>query len=271
MSAEKRAIGDIRSDAAAELFLVGAGVCFPDQLTSEALEALRRSRAILTIVPQTALRDLTPTLLSKCVTLWHLYEPLRPRAENYRAVVDSVLDRAKEGGTTSWLTPGHPLVFDSVSEGLRREAPPLGITVHVLPAVSCIDTILADVGYEPANGLVIHEATVVVAGRIPLNPDLAAILLQIGVFGTNMPRLTGSEPMPELAPLRDHLLRFFPPEHRVAFVRSRWSSQSPGSVEWTPLARMLEVMKQRVDGTTLFVPRLDRRGLVEQTAAAATP
>jgi hypothetical protein len=189
--------------------------------------------------------------------------------ENYRAVVDVVLAQAKEGGTISWLTPGHPLVFDSVSEGLRREAPALGIAVRVLPAVSCIDTILTDVGYEPANGVLIHEATAVVAGQIPLNPELAAILLQIGVFGTDKPRLTGREPLPELAPLRDHLLRFFPPEHRVAFVRSRWSSQSPGSVVWTPLNQMLTVPKQVVDGTTLFVPRLDRCGLVEETATDA--
>lgn len=253
----------IHQDRGGELILVGAGVCFPEQLTCEGLEALRRSQAILTIVPEKALNDLPSELLAKCTTLWHLYQQGRPRSENYRAVIDAVLERARVGDTISWLTPGHPLVFDSVSEGLRREAPTLGIAVQVLPAVSCIDTILADVGYEPANGVVIHEATAVVARDIALDPNLATILLQIGVFGTDMPRLTGREPLPELAPLRDHLLRFLPPEHEVAFVRSRWSAQSPGSVEWTSIDQMLMVPKQRVDGTTLFIPRTDRRGLVD--------
>jgi hypothetical protein len=119
--------------------------------------------------------------------------------------------------------------------------------------------------YYPAIGLLVHVATAVVAQSISLDPRLAVILLQIGVFGTDYPRLSGSEPLPDLTPLRDHLLRFYSPDLEVAFVRSRWSSRGKGTIAWTTITRMLEVRKELVDGTTLFIPRADYRGLALST------
>jgi len=249
------------SDTRGSLVLVGAGVHFPDQLTAEALDALASSRMVLTIVPDVVLRALPATLREKCTPLWHLYEPNRKRAENYRTVIEAVMSALKEGGKISWLTPGHPLVFDSVSEGLRARAHAEGVSVEIVPGISCIDTVLADVGYEPANGLVVHEATAVVEQGIALDPRLATILLQLGVFGTALPRLTGKEPLPDFAPLRDHVLRFYPDETRVAFVRSRWS-QPAGTVVWVTLNEMLNVTREYVDGTSMFISRADHRGLL---------
>lgn len=244
-----------------EVILVGAGVSFPDHLTAEALGALGQSRKIFTIVPDEYVSQLPSDLREKCVSLWHLYDPSRKRRENYKDVIETIAGNLVGGSSIAYLTPGHPLIFDSVAEGLRLRASVGGFAIRIIPGVSCIDTILADVGYEPANGLVIHEATVVVAQGLPLDADMATILLQLGVFGTEYPRLSGEDPLPDLSSLRDHICRYYPADLQVAFVLSRWGIYGKCSVAWTPLNSMLEVRKELIEGSSLFIPRADYRGL----------
>ena len=247
--------------ASADLLIVGAGVNFPEQLTAEALEALTCCEAIFTIVPPASLGQLPSHVRQKCVSLWPVYEAGRKRRKNYEAAVEAIWQRIAAGQTIAYLTPGHPLVFDSVSEGLRLRAAADGFRVRVVPGISCIDTILADVGYEPANGLVVHEATAVVQQKIPLDARFAFILLQLGVFGTDYARLSGEEPLPDLAPLQEHVRTYYPSGMAVAYVRSRWGASSPGSVTWTKVDSMVDIPKELVDGTSLFIPRADYRGL----------
>jgi uncharacterized protein YabN with tetrapyrrole methylase and pyrophosphatase domain len=245
----------------AEVVLVGAGVQFPEQLTTEALEALRRSRAIFTIIPEATVSRLPVDLCDKCVSLLRLYDPFRKRRDNYKDAIETIARRVMKNESIAYLAPGHPLVFDSVSEGLRLRALADGFAIRIVPGVSCIDTILADVGYEPANGLIVHEATAAVFERLPLDARLAAILLQVGVFGTDYPRFSGKEPFPDLSALRDHISRYYPSDIKMAFVRSRTSLDGQSSVAWIPLHSMLDVRKELVDAS-LFIPRADYRGLV---------
>jgi precorrin-6B methylase 1 len=238
------------------LYLVGAGVSFPEHLTLQTVEILRSCTRICSNLPEPDLDRLGRDLQSKCQSLWPLYQENRDRADNYRDVAQAVVDAAAAAPPVAWLTPGHPLIFDSVSQTLLAAGPALGWNVQVVPAISCIDTILAEVGYDPANGLLVYEAHALVRQALPLIPTFATLLLQPSAFGSDATHYSTSW-SPNLAPLRDHLLRFYQPTYPCAFVRSVSLHGGPGQIYWIELGNMTSAPFDAVAGSTLYVPPAD--------------
>jgi hypothetical protein len=240
-------------EAKPRLYLVGAGVSFPEHLTAQTIEILRECKRICSNLPQADLDTLSEDLRSKCQSLWSLYQENRDRADNYRDVAHAVIDATAAAPPVAWMTPGHPLMFDSVSQTLLEAGRSLGWNVQVVPAISCIDTILAEVGYDPANGLLIYEAHGLVMQRLPLIPSFATLLLQPSAFGSDVTHYS-TEWSPNLAPLRDYLLRFYQAQYECAFVRSASPQSGPAQIFWIELGKLASAPFDVIAGSTLFVP-----------------
>ena len=144
-----------RPDQKPRLYLLGAGVSFPEHLTLQTLDILGACNRICSNLPQSDLDLLPNDLRIKCRSLWPIYQENRNRSDNYEDVSRAVLEAADNEPPVAWLTPGHPLIFDSVSQSLLKSGRDRGWNVQVTPAISSIDTILAEVGYDPANGLLV--------------------------------------------------------------------------------------------------------------------
>jgi hypothetical protein len=235
------------------LYLMGAGVSYPEQLTLESIEIMSSCTRICSNLPQSSLDRFPAHLRSKCQSLWPLYQEERKRADNYEDVAQAVIEATAATPPVAWLTSGHPLIFDSVSQYLLEAGRLRGWNIRVVPAISCIDTILAEVGYDPANGMVVYEASGLVIRRLPLIPSFATLLLQPSAFGSEVTHYS-AEWSPNLAPLRDYLLRFYGPKHRCAFVRSYSLLGGTAQIYWTDLAQMALSPFEAVAGSTLFVP-----------------
>jgi tetrapyrrole methylase family protein/MazG family protein len=237
----------------ADLYILGAGVWFPEHLTGQTIRILTACKRICSNLPQEDLDSLPPGLRAKCTSLWQLYQENRDRSENYKMVAQAVLDAVAVERPVAWMTPGHPLIFDSVSQALLELAPQQGWKVEVVPAISCIDTVLAQLGYDPAGGLVVYEATSLVGQKLPLLPWFATLLLQPSAFGSSLTHYS-SRWTPDLTPLRDHLLNFYPATHRCAFVRSYSPRVGPSQVSWWELGNLTSAEFDVLAGTTLFIP-----------------
>jgi precorrin-6B methylase 1 len=241
----------INSDA--DLYLVGAGIAFPDHLTLQTIEILSRCEEVYTNLPDNQLHALPPDLRAKCVSLWSLYRDKRDRRENYSDVVEAIIGRAMSVRPFGWMTPGHPLVFDSVSQALMKAGEQRGWQVQVVPGISSLDTILAEVGYDPAHGLIVYEAHALVKDNVPILADLAALLLQPGAFGSDLAQLSGLW-RPDLVPLREYICRFHPSGHECAFV---WSSHGGGGrhkIWWCKAAELESIPEEALGNSTLFIP-----------------
>jgi hypothetical protein len=151
------------------------------------------------------------------------------------------------------MTPGHPIVFDSVSQTLLKAGQARGWRVSVIPGISSIDTILAELGFDPAGGLLIHEATSFVRGKLVLPIEAAALLLQPSAFDSDVAHYV-DDWRPDLTPLRDHLLQYHKPGHACAFVRSPEDESSVARVHWLPLAELQTVPTNALRGSSLFIP-----------------
>lgn len=237
-----------------DLYVLGTGVAFPGHLSIETIEVLEKCSVILTNLPQTHLSQLPADLRAKSRSLWEFYEEGRNRSENYRRVVEEVLRTTESNRPTAWLTPGHPLIFDSVSDALLVQGRAQGWTVCMLPAISCLDTVLSEVEYDPARGLFIFEATSLVRRNVGIPPETAVLLLQPSVFNIDQALNSLDCKGPDLSLLRDHLLRFYGDTHPTAFVRSasRWSG--PAQITRCELGKIANVPFPVLAGTTMFIP-----------------
>ena len=243
--------GCARADA--DLYLLGAGVSFPDHLTIQTLDILSICEEVYTLLPNDRLDALPKDLRTKFVSIWSLLRDKRARSENYKDVTNAVIDRATLVRPFGWMTYGHPLVFDSVSQSLIKAGKERGWRVRVVPSISCLDTILADVGYDPARGLMVYEAYSLVKHDVPISTSLATILLQPSAFGTNRAHVTGTW-RPDLVPLRDHIRQFHASDHECAFVISSNRGDGQRRICWRKLGDLDSIPTEALGNSTLFIP-----------------
>jgi hypothetical protein len=244
---------DAGQAASVDLYVMGAGVSFPQHITIQTLRILQACKQICSNLPQSDLDLLPDDLRSKSMSFWPLYQENRDRDRNYNDVAEAVLAATARERPVAWLTPGHPVIFDSVTQMLLTTAPQRGFKITVIAAISCIDTILAQLGYDPADGLAIYDATSLVMRDLPPVTWTASLLFQPSAFGS-MHTHYSTRWTPDLSPLRDHLLKFYPAEHPCAFVRSGSPQSGPDQVSWCAIGDMTSASFDIIAGTTMFVP-----------------
>lgn len=237
-----------------QLFIVGTGLRFPEHLTLEAMEVLEASERIFTLLGTSQIAQLPEPLSVKCISIWDCYREDRCRPETYDEVINIVREGITTEDNTSWLTFGNPRVFDSVTEGLIEGAISSGTEVVVVPAISALDTILIDVGYDPANGLQVYDATCLVLYQVPLLNSIGLILFQPSVFGSIYPRMHEDSPLPDFSPLVKHLLQYYPIDHQVIFVRSPESLDERPSLKTYTVGSLSSVGGGHLNGSSLFIP-----------------
>ena len=238
------------------IVIVGSGIKVPAQLTIEAVAALEHSSEIWTNLPEPEHAELVQHIGRGVNSLWPFFHSDRPRIDNYRDIVAHIISRAACLPSVAYLTQGHPLVLDKVTTELLRHGQQAGIAVSVLPGISSLDTILADVQYEPARGLQIFDATNFVRAGLAVDARAGLLLLQPGVFGIDTPRTTSDAPPPDIGPLRDVLCKIYPPGHPAILVRSATASMKARQFP-TTVGGLTSVPPAMLTWSTLWIPPAD--------------
>jgi hypothetical protein len=239
-----------------DVYLVGCGMRMPNDFTLEMLAVLKRCKRVFGVPPIHAPEFGVPRMES----LLSCYGPDKNRHKTYREMLERVLDAAAQDSPVALATYGSPMVGTFVAHRIIEEAPRRGLTVHVTNAVSSFDGIWADFNIEPFMGFQIWEASTFVKLGVEPDPLTNLLLPQAPIFGVSkgpdMATLT-METSSTVSALRDHLLRFYPSEHPVHFIKtgSGSGSRSVSSIIETLALADLD-HPGRHQASTLLVPRL---------------
>lgn len=253
-----------RADVAGEpqLFVIGLGVKIPDHATLEAQSAISDCKRVYSIVQEPPNLWLPSSAQStEVIDVMGMYNEGALRTDNYERVAKTIIEALNETRPIGYVTYGNPLAYDSVAQNLVSHATQAGLPFQVVAGISSIDTLLCDLGRDMAPGLQIYEASWLVAAQIPLQADIAVILVQLGAFGSVRTHYREPPSPVALAGLVTYLARFYPPSHGVFVVRSASRTDRQGGVRAVALGDLCSARTEEILNASLYVPAVRQPGL----------
>ncbi|MBN2798237.1 MAG: hypothetical protein JXX28_03755 [Deltaproteobacteria bacterium] len=247
-----------------DILIAGLGISPSEHLTAETERCLRQCREVLYLDTGPVTKALLERLVPVATPLYaQAYVPGRPRLSGYHLMAARVVEAALDRGPVAFAVQGHPLVYVHAPVLIRRMAQALGLEVRLLPAISSLDTLFAELWLDPASeGLQVYEATDLLLRRRPLQPDVPALIWQVGNLETRLHTTRRSRPE-RLRRFVDHLAQWYPLDHKVTVYFSSPHPLVQTLAEVVALGELASIAGALHPGVTLYLPPVQRRPVVD--------
>lgn len=243
-----------------DIWIAGLGVQTATQVTREVEQAIRDSREVLYLDTGVATRQFLSELCPRVTSLYEeSYREEHSRVGAYAHMAERVIGAALDHPPVTFAIHGHPLVAAQPPFQVMELARARGLRVRVLPAVSALDTIMADLRLDPvAHGIQMYEATDLLLRRRPLQNDVPALIWQIGPLETclHTMRVSRAERFDRFTA---HLRWFYPPRHEVLAIYCAPHTLMAPSVLRFALEDMGRHAQKIHNGFSLYIPPVTAR------------
>jgi precorrin-6B methylase 1 len=172
------------SGARGSLTVVGTGYRLAGQITPEALTCIRRADRLFHVtdsITAAQLKQVNPSAES----LRDCYSVGGSRMRSYRKMVQRMLAPVREGLKVCTAFYGHPGVVVYAGHEAIRIARREGHHAEMLPGISALDCLIADVGVDLALGCQSFDATDFLARKRKIDLHANLILWQIVSIGVS--------------------------------------------------------------------------------------
>ncbi|MDQ6766712.1 MAG: SAM-dependent methyltransferase [Candidatus Eremiobacteraeota bacterium] len=235
---------------AGALTIVGSGIQTGRDITRAASDCVRQADKVLYLATERVTTTWLRELNASAESLHRFYGVDKPRQRTYAEMVDYILSFVRAGRNVCVVCYGHPGVFaDPMHESIRvarRE----GFRARLLPAISSIDWLYADLAVDPAQGCQIYEAADFLTRRPRFDPTSGLVLLQVGIiWEMNYPAKCNSDGFCKLAA---YLAHTYDPDHEVVIYEAAQYSISDPSIQRIQLKMASRVVLSLA--STLYVP-----------------
>lgn len=249
---------------AGRLSVVGAGIRYAGQLTTETRNLIQNADQVFALVTDGFTLKWLAELNPRLTSLQHHYRVGRQRDESYRAMVDEVLASVRNGLRTCAIFYGHPGVYVWPSHEMIRRAHDEGYVAKMFPAISAEDCLIADLDVDPAaSGWQSYEAMDFLLYGRQIDPSAALVLWQVGALGDHRRRSFVSQ-RHWVQSLVDRLQRWYPSGHEVVLYEAAAFPLDETRMEIVMLEVLADATLNPI--TTLYLPpatapELDRERL----------
>jgi precorrin-6B methylase 1 len=179
--AEAPAVGEVRRGS---LTVVGTGIDAASQLTPGARGAIEGADEVFYLLADSVAALRIEALNPRASSLDRFYGPTKARRETYAEVVETIVGAVMRGARVCAVLYGHPGISALPGHRAVARVRAAGLPARMLPAVSALDSLVADLGHDPVtSGLQTYEATYFFVRRPPVDPHATLVLLQVGMLG----------------------------------------------------------------------------------------
>jgi len=255
---------------APDVTIVGLGLVPPDDVSPVVDRALRRANEVLFVEAGPATEAWLQQRCDRVTPLFsQVYVRDGARTGAYRRMAAETVAAALDHAPVVFGMSGHPVVGALAPFLIRDLCAVLGLSVAVLPGLSSVDALLGDLWVDPfVHGLQIYEATDLLLRGRALQPDVPALVAQVGNLGRGTYTLRHVDEG-LLARLVALLVQSHGAAHEVAVCFASPHPLVRGTQVWVTL----EALPTRRDllhpGVTLFVPAAVGRPIVAPDIAEA--
>lgn len=193
-----------------QLNLVGLGPGDMQYLTFQAWEVLKQSNIIFVRegehhpVPK-ALRENG----LKVVSLGPLYKIGMSYFEIYELMADIVIKAVELYSNTTYAVPGNIFVFELACKLIKERAKTEGISLKCVPGISSIESVYAELGIDPVDGMHIISGKQLAASKRYV-PEIPSIVVQ--------PFLWDGSEYYGIQRLKTALMEYLPSNHPITIV-----------------------------------------------------
>ncbi|KTD17920.1 SAM-dependent methyltransferase [Legionella jordanis] len=164
------------------LTIAGTGIKFLAHLTTEVKGIIKSSSCVLYLLNEPAMKHWVLNNSKISFSLDEIYYSCEKRIDAYEKIVQVVLSYAGKYNDLVLLIYGHPLVFSSVAMKLIEQCSNSEMQLSVLPGISALDCLLADLRIDPAGaGLQCYDATLFINKNVEYSSSAHLILWQIAI------------------------------------------------------------------------------------------
>lgn len=170
----------------AHLSVLGLGLRCPEQVTQRAWKAMQQADQLFFISDHLEKQSWLAQLNPNYYDLMVHYGKGKLRRDTYQEMADKVLECLRAGKNAALLSYGHPLVFCDPSRLAIEQTQEEGFSLEILPGISSIDCLLADLRVDVQNfGMQIYEGHDLLLHGLKPDPKCSQIVFQVPSLGDN--------------------------------------------------------------------------------------
>lgn len=239
-----------------QLICVGTGMRMAGQITPLAQSYIENADVVVSAVPNIFTREWIQSIAKDFICVLDHYDDCKVdgknRSDTYRRMADTILAQVRLGKTVCAAFYGHPGIFACIAHIAIKDARAEGYRAEMLPGVSALDCLVADLGLDPGRmGLQSFEATQFMIYQRRIDPTALLVLWQPFLAGElSMKRF---ESTPErIQVLVDKLARDYPLDHEVILYEAATTPFETTRIERLALHELPHATM--VGATTLVIP-----------------
>ena len=169
--------------ARGSLTVLGSGIAHPD-LAIDTEQRIGNADHIFYSVNDHVTKAWINQLRPDAYDLSVLYSETIERHATYTRMAEALLHYVRRGRRVVAIFYGHPGIFAAPGHRAVQLARKEGHHARMRPGISALDSLIADIGFDPAlPGMVMYEATDMLLRRRRLDPTLHVVIWQVGVTG----------------------------------------------------------------------------------------
>lgn len=208
------------------LIIAGLGIKFLSHLTKETEKIITDSDKVFYLANDALFPEWIKICNKNSESLEELYFSKPNRCDSYTKITDKILSEVDIYQNICFVIYGNPNFLVQVTSLVSSAARHIGHDVHILPAISSLDCLLADMNINPGeSGMQIFEATDLLIYRKAIDITSHVVIFQPAAIGQNGHNRNKDAVLKGLTILCDYLGLFYGGEQEIIFYEA---SQCPG-------------------------------------------
>ena len=235
------------------LIIAGFGVKFLSHLTKETEVVLKKSDKVLYLSNDNLSPKWIQDINKNTESLESIYFSESQRSDAYNAIKEKILIELLTYKNVTFIIYGHPNFLVQITSTVADAAKKNGYPVYVLPGISSLDCLMADLCINPGDGgMQILEATELLIYKKFIDISAHVVILQAAAIGQQGHGRNKKIMALGLELLSIYLCNFYDSSHKIVFYEA---SQSPRSLQKTistPLSHIENI--ELSPKTTIYIP-----------------
>ncbi len=245
-----------------KLVIIGSGIKSVSHITLEGLSYVKCADTIIYAVADSITQYWIEKQNANCISLDVFYEEGKPRIDTYKDMISEIDKNLNANSLTCCVFYGHPGIFVYASHKAIELARQKNIEALMLPGISSLDCLFADLSIDPAtNGCQMYEATDFLIYEREIDLSTPLILWQVGIVGLlrHTEKLANHH---QIEVLKSYLLNFYGYNHKVILYEA---AQLPIEEAKIIETRIEDIKKPMLSTkTTMFIPSKRRKKLKQK-------